>query len=113
MTNNDIFQEFWQNHQWQQAKPVSYRLYHDTQGRVIEYSMEEREHDWIEITVDQYALADVRARVVNGVLTLPAPESPPKMRPGSIGTACHPWSVLVVVDPKQPHQAWSRHTDAH
>lgn len=113
MTNEEIFREFWQNYQWQEPLPVTYRLYHDDQGRPLEYSMEAHSGAWVEITPEQYALADMRVRVVDGVLTLPPPPAPPRMIPADDGTACHPWSVILVVDPQQPNKKWRRHSHAY
>jgi hypothetical protein len=106
MTNNDILLEFWQNHQWQDPKPVMYRLYHDDQGKPLEYSMEAHSGYWIDITPEQYAMADMRVRVVDGVLTLPPSPAPPRMILSDTGATCHPWSLLLLVNPDQPNNKW-------
>lgn len=109
MTNDEIFLEFWKNYVWPEPKPVEFRLYHDQQGRAIEYSMQEREGEFILITAEEFARRDHRARVVNGRITFPRPMAPPKLVPGENGTACHSWSVAVVSH-NETDQRWSLKT---
>ena len=79
-------------------KPVSYRAYHDSSGQVVAYSMEELSGDYIEIDVDTYRLSPVNARVVNGQLVvLTNTPQVSKLKPGTVGTACDPRDVAVVV----------------
>ncbi len=107
MNNTEIFLEFWRSYQWPEIVPVVYRLYHDDAGVPIEYSMEHRPNQYIEITPEEFRLADMRARVRDGELTHPPPPASPKLVPSDTGTACHPNDVTVVVSLRQPHQKWS------
>ena len=107
MNNNDIFLEFWKSYQWPTAKPLMYRLYHDDRGNVLEYSMEEKTGNYVEITPEQYARADRRVRVIDGKITYPPPPRPPRLTVAQTGTPCHPHNVCVVVDQSQPHVKWS------
>jgi len=113
MTNEEIFREFWKNHQWVEPKPVSYRLYYNEQGLPVEYSMQDNPGAWLELTPEQFAMADMRVRVVDGVLTLPPPPAPPRLVVAESGTPCHPWSVLLIVDARQPHRSWRQETYAY
>ncbi len=113
MTNEDIFKEFWKTYKWPDQKPVIYRLYYDDRGQALEYSMEDHSGNWIEITPQQYAMADMRAKVINGAITYPPPPAPPKLVPGDSGIPCHLWSMLLVVDPQQPNKKWRKNIHAY
>lgn len=107
ITNNDIFQEFWNSYQWPEDRPEIYRLYHDDQGRPLEYSREEHPGLWIPLTLEQYAKSDFRVRVVNGKLMSVPRDTLQRLRPGVNGTPCHPRDVAIVTARDQPHQNWS------
>lgn len=108
MNNNEIFLEFWRSHQWLDPKPVIYRLYHDDQGRPLMYSTTEQVGKCIEITAEQYAMADINVRVRDGrIHPIPRP-LPPRLVPHrDIGVCCEIEDVCVITTPDRPHQKWS------
>lgn len=90
--------------------PVFYRLYHDDQGQVLFYSMEDLPGNYIEIDADTYARASTRVRVVNGKI-VPINQAPgARLYPGTHGTPCDPWSVCIVTD-QLPALYWSKQTN--
>jgi hypothetical protein len=95
--NNTIFLEFWQQYVWKDPAPLYFRLYHDEHGRAVVYSQQDLPGTYIDITAEQFALADMRARVVNGGLVLDTATKPSKLIPADHGTACDPRDVTVVV----------------
>lgn len=110
MNNNEIFQEFWNNFQWSEPQPVLFRLYYDAQGRPLEYSQEDHEGQYLDITPEQWVLADFRVRVIDGQIVPQDPPLPPKLKPADTGTRCHPLDVCIVID-QEPYQAWSMSHD--
>ena len=84
------------------------RLYHDDQGRVLFYTMEDLAGTWIEVDSEIYARAPTDVRVVDGQV-VPLPKIPivSKLRPGLTGTYCDPRDICIVVDHNQPHVRWS------
>lgn len=85
------------------------RLYHDDQGRVLFYTMEDLPGTWIEVDSETYAQARTDVRVVDGqVVPLPKIPTISKLRPGLTGTYCDPRDICIVVDHEQPHVRWSR-----
>jgi hypothetical protein len=97
MNNNEIFEQFWQDFKWPDPAPVFYRVYYGEPGEPLVYSMEELPGKYIDITAEQFALADMRARVVDGGLVLDTVTKTSKLIPADHGTACDPRDVTVVV----------------
>lgn len=107
MNENDrIFQEFWQTYQWPDPKPVLFRLYHDDDGRPLIYTQQDLPGKYIDITPEQYRLADMRVRVKQGQICRLPCHAVDKLVPNGRGTACHPHDVTLVV-PEEPYQKWS------
>lgn len=104
--NTEIFLDFWANFSWPEPKPVFFRLYYDTKGDPVAYSMEDLPGNYIEITADQYVQADVHVRVVNGRIVPNKKITVYKLQPADNGTPCHPADVSIVVDENQPNQRW-------
>jgi hypothetical protein len=102
-------EEFWTIlHQAPTPQPIFYRLYHNANGSPIIYSMEDLPDNYIEVDQKTYALAPFNVRVVNGKLTYIKPVlTVKKLQPGTIGTACDPYDVCVVVNADQPHTKWT------
>ena len=86
---------------------VFYRLYHDDQGYPLFYSMEDLPGNYIEIDQETYALSSSKVRVVDGKLKKNTVANTAKLRPDTIGTACHPADICIVVPADQPHIKWS------
>lgn len=85
-----------------------YRLYHDDQGAVVFYSMEDLPGTWISVDSLTYALARRDVRVVDGKLVeIPKTPKVAKLRPSANGTCCDPRDICLVVTPDQPHTRWS------
>lgn len=78
--------------------PLMYRLYHDSDGLPLRYSMQEEPGDWIEITCEQYHRASSKVRVRAGRLELLDSPIVGKLRPGSSGVLCHTRDVCVIID---------------
>lgn len=92
-----------------QAQPASYRLYHDTHGNPVAYSMDPLPGDYIEVDATTYAVAPFNVRVINGTLHHIQPcKVIRKLEPHTPdGTPCHVNDVCVVVAPDQPHTKWN------
>jgi hypothetical protein len=102
-------EEFWTIlHSVPEPQPIFYRLYYDADGFPIIYSMENLSDNYIEVDQKTYVLAPFNVRVVNGKLTYIKPVvTVKKLQPGTVGTACDPRDVCVVVDADQPHTKWT------
>lgn len=84
----------------------SYRLYHDKQGYLLFYSMEDLPGQWIEITPEQFAQASSHVKVVEGKLVRLNRNLVKKLVPADQGTNCSPYSVAVPVTETEPGQKW-------
>jgi len=102
-------EEFWAIlHTVSESKPISYRLYYNADGSPIIYSMEDLLDNYIEVDQKTYVLAPFNVRVVNGKLTYIKPVvTVKKIQPGTVGTACDPRDVCVVVSTDQLHTKWT------
>ena len=87
--------------------PVFYRLYHDESGYPLFYSMEDLPGNYIEIDQETYALASSKVRVIDGKLKKNISTATAKLIPSTIGTACHPEDICIVVPEDQKHIKWS------
>jgi hypothetical protein len=96
--NNEIFLDFWKTYQWPEEKKLSFRLYHDLNGKPIKYSREDEPGLYIDVTPEEFAIADTRVRIKNGQLIKPSAPRPPKLTPSNNGTACHPSDITILVD---------------
>lgn len=92
-----------------QPQPVFYRLYHDTQGYPLFYSMEDLPGTYIELTQEQYACGSSNVRVRDGRLIPVTWHTAHKLTPvDHTGTQCHINDVAVVVDSGDTY--WSKKT---
>jgi hypothetical protein len=82
------------------------RLYYDDHGVPLFYSQEDVPGNYIDVTPEQYQLADMAVRVKNGKITNPTAKNQLKLMPSSTGTPCDPTDVSIVVDPDTEHQCW-------
>jgi hypothetical protein len=103
------FIEVMQSFSWPDSQPISYRLYHDDQGRPLFYSMESLPGTYIEVDPATYAAASHRVRVRDGkLMTLDPHTETFRLRPCDTGTACDPRDVCVVVSTDQDHLKWNK-----
>ena len=106
--NYEEFLKIWQ--ETTETKPVTYRLYYDSEGQPLFYSMEDLPGNYIEIDADTYAKSSRRVRVRDGKLVQLKNITFAKLVPGEQGVCCHSQDVCVVVDESQPHIKWSLKT---
>ena len=105
--NEQEFLDFWKNFQWPEQLPVTYRLYYDSDGKPIEYSMEQHDGDYVEITHEQYQHRDFLVVVRDGKIVSLRKDTIPKMKPvDQDGTPCHPQDVAVIVSADTPNKRW-------
>lgn len=104
----DNFLEFWQNYQWPDLRPITYRLYHDDQGRPLFYTMEDLPGQYIEVDQETYIYGSFEVRVVDGrLMVLPSKRTVRKLCPETPnGTPCDLRDVCVVVDTSRSHRKW-------
>ena len=104
-------EQFWSIlHNMPEPLPVSYRLYHDDQGRPLFYSMETVPGTYIEIDQATFARSASNVRVRDGKLIEITWATTTKLVPGNSGSPCHPDNVAVIVAEDQPHTNWSKKT---
>ena len=104
-------EQFWSIlHNMPEPLPVSYRLYHDDQGRPLFYSMETVPGTYIEIDQTTFARGASNVRVRDGKLIEITWATTTKLVPGNSGSPCHPDNVAVIVTEDQPHTKWSKKT---
>jgi hypothetical protein len=101
-------EEFWAIlHAPVEIKPIFYRLYYNTDGTPICYSMEHMPHNYIELTAEQYHASPPNVRVVNGKLVVVKPNAyTKKLVPATEGTQCDPRDICVVTS-AEPATKWS------
>jgi hypothetical protein len=89
--------------------PVYYRLYYNDAGKPLFYSHEDLPGKYIDIEPEQFALSDLRVKVINGILV---PYQPPvaKLVPSDQGTPCDIGDVSIVTTTNQLHQRWKLRT---
>lgn len=99
-------EEFWAIlHAMPEPQPVSWRLYYNTAGEPINYSMEELPGTYIEVDAETYARAPMNVRVQAGRL-IELKSAVRKLAPAESGTPCYPSNVAIVVPKTEPHQRW-------
>jgi hypothetical protein len=95
---NDTTENFWAA--WalpvEPPGPVFYRLYHDEQGYLLFYSMEDVPGNYIEIDQATFVARSPRVRVVNGQLLHIKTNVASKLVPSKQGQACDPRDIAVV-----------------
>lgn len=102
-------EEFWSIlHAVPAAKPIFYRLYYDTDGVPLFYSMEDLPGTYIEIDQAQYTQAKSNVRVRNGQLVEITWQVAHKLTPADSGTLCHPQDVSIVTADRGQH--WKKKT---
>ena len=112
MSNQPVTeQEFWAVLAAMPAsQPIFFRLYHDDQGHVLFYSMEDVPGTYIDIDAETFAMQHTNMRVRDGKLIEIARTTSAKIIPGNTGTPCDPTNVSIVVSEQQPNTKWSKRT---
>ena len=101
--------EFWSIlHAVPQPHPVSYRLYHDSKGKPLFYSMDDVPGNYRDVDAETYARSPMNLRVINGQIKYINTAQGEKLVPGDAGYCCHPNSVDIVVTEQEPHTKWSK-----
>lgn len=99
-------EEFWAIlHAMPEPQPVFFRLYYDSEGKPITYSMEDLPGTYIDINAETYAQASSNVRVQDGRL-IELKHAVQKLMPSDTGTPCYPNNVAIVVSETEPHQRW-------
>ena len=95
---NETTENFWAA--WglpqESPKPAFYRLYHDDQGYLLFYSMENVPGNYIEIDQVTFATGSPQVRVVDGRLLHIKTNAISKLVPSENGQSCDPRDVAVV-----------------
>jgi hypothetical protein len=96
---------------WPEPKTISYRLYHDDQGRPLFYSMEDLPGTYIEVDQATYVTSPGNVKVVDGkLIMMPPGTTVTKLQPDATqGQLCDPRDICVVVDSGVPYQRWRQH----
>ena len=93
-----------------EPRPIFFRLYHDDQGRILFYSMEDLPGTYIEIDAETFARSHTNMRVKDGKVIEIAQTTSAKLIPGDTGTPCNPTDVSIVVSEQQPNTKWRKRT---
>ena len=82
-----------------EPEPVVRKLYYDAAGEPLVYTCDNLDGNYIEVDPETFAIASMRVRVVNGVLTHITPAVyVNKLVPSDSGTLCHSKDVAVIVN---------------
>ena len=90
---------------------VFYRLYHDSDGNPLFYSMEDLPGQYIEITSEQFSRANSHVKVINGCLVEKKFLLPKLVPDALIGQPCLINNVSIICDSTIPHQKWKLQTN--
>ena len=91
-------------------EPVFYRLYHDSDGYPVAYSMEDILGLYIEIDAATYARSPMHVHVRDGKLMQRVWKTITKLVPADSGSPCDLRNVAVIVSEHKPHQKWNKKT---
>ncbi len=102
-----------ENFQWPDPVSVTYRLYHDEQGRPLIYTMETLPGTYIEVDQTTYIHGSHQVRVKDGKLIVLEPRTQVSKlsRDNAQGTPCDQRDVCVVVASDRQHQKWKKITN--
>lgn len=101
------FWEVWNNFQWPEIKPVSYRCYYRDDGSPDFYTMEDLPGQWIEVSQEIYIQSPMNAKIVDGRFVLIEPKKTvKKLKPSATGIVCDARDICVVALSENKHQYW-------
>jgi hypothetical protein len=102
-----------QSFEWPEPMPVTYRLYHDEQGRPLIYTMEALPGTYIEVDQATYVKASYHVMVRDNKLIVLQPKTSVSrlVSDPEVGTPCDFRDVCVVVDPSRQHKKWTKQTN--
>ena len=86
---------------WEQAPLIKpeFRLYYDDKGKVLFYSCEKPEGNYIVIDATTYAIGRPDLRVIDGKVSVAAPSLVvSKLMPNEEGVTCTEEDISIVVD---------------
>jgi hypothetical protein len=111
MSDRETTENFWQawnNFEWPEPVPVTYRLYYNNDGTPKCYTMELLSGKYIELDRETYVLSPWNVRVIDEKLhIIPPVVTVKKLQPSNTnGTSCHPQDICVVVASDQNHKKW-------
>jgi hypothetical protein len=89
---------------------VFYRLYHDSHGNPLFYSMEDVPGTYVDIDRETYVKCNMHVRVVDSQVIEVTWKTTNKIVPSIAGVACDPHNAAVVVDSSKPNKKWSKKT---
>lgn len=110
---NETTQNFWKAFEQlaDQSPVIFYRLYYDSRGFPLFYSMENLPGNYVDIDAETFARSSPHVKVVNGkIISTQNSAVTKKLVPSSSGTSCHPCDICVIVDQEQPNIKWERKT---
>jgi hypothetical protein len=95
---NETTENFWAAWAIPATPPILpfYRLYHDEQGYLLFYSMEDVPGNYIEIDQETFAASSPRVKVIDGQLYHIKTSRVLKLVPADQGQACDPRDVAVI-----------------
>ena len=89
---------------------IEFRVYYDAStGKILDYTTDQREGDFIIVDRNSFHAHRFDYRVKDGKLIAPS-LTRGKLRPGIEGTRCHPQDVSLVVDSDTNGICWSLYT---
>ena len=114
--SDETTQNFWsviENFQWPDPEPVTYRLYHDDQGRPLIYTMEVLPGTYIEVDQPTYIHGSHQVLIKNGKLIVLEPRTQVSKlaKDPDSGMSCDTRDVCVIVGCDKPHQKWKKTTN--
>jgi hypothetical protein len=100
----DNFLSVWNNLPEHVIKFPTQKLYYDDEGRPIDYTIEDREGNYVEVDGPTYMQANMNVRVRDGKIVELSAISYKKLKPSSTGTACVDEDVTIVAPVDYPNQ---------
>lgn len=89
------------------SKTVEYRLYYDDAGKVIRYTTENMDGNYIVITKEQYAESRMDVYVSDGkIFTTHRRKHLFKLTKSTEGQKCSADDVSIIVEDDSPHNYW-------